>query len=116
MKHAFAPLIAAAVLAGCAVAPLAPPPAPVPVPAVVEPVAPAPVTGVAGLVAREPDACHAADYRRHVGQPAAVVPTLGITRKYRIAEYRGIEPPEYDALRLVFQLDAAGNIQSVTCG
>ena len=51
-----------------------------------------------------------------IGQPASVVPTLGITRQYRIAEYRGIEPEEYNGLRIAFKLDAAGNIQSVTCG
>lgn len=107
-------LVPAAALAGCAIAPVA-----VPAPAVVvdpAPVEPAPVAGVAGLQSREPDACHAADYRRYVGQPGTIVPTLGITREYRIAPYRGIEPPEYNAQRLAFQLDAAGNIQSVTCG
>lgn len=108
-------LAASAALAGC----VAPPPPP----AAVIPDAPAPlaetpaaVTQIAGLQSREPDACHAADYRKYVGQPSSVVPTLGITRPYRIAEYRGIEPEEYNALRLAFQLDATGTIQSVTCG
>lgn len=107
-------LVATAAVAGCVAAP-APAPAPVyePIPAVVEPAA---VSGVAGLQTREPDACHAANYRQYVGQPASIVPTLGITRQYRVTEYRGIEPEEYDALRLAFKLDAAGNIQSVTCG
>lgn len=104
---------ATAALAGC-VAPVATTtvidPAPVVVPE------PAAVTGVAGLQSREPDACHAADYRHVIGQPASVVPTLGITRQYRIAEYRGIEPEEYNGLRIAFKLDAAGNIQSVSCG
>lgn len=103
---------ATAALAGCV--------APVPTTTVVDPAPvvpePAAVTGVAGLQAREPDACHAADYRHVIGQPASVVPTLGITRQYRIAEYRGIEPEEYNGLRIAFKLDAAGNIQSVTCG
>ncbi|ARJ70729.1 hypothetical protein B0A89_04860 [Paracoccus contaminans] len=103
-----------AALAGCVARPAPPPPVAV---AAVEPVpALAPVTQIAGLQSREPDACHAADYRKHIGQPASVVQTLGITRPYRIAEYRGIEPEEYNALRLAFQLDAAGMIQSVTCG
>ena len=79
-------------------------------------VAPPPITGVAGLQSREPDACHAANYRSAIGQPASVIPTLGITRQYRVAEYRGIEPEEYNALRIAFQLDAAGNIAAVTCG
>ena len=46
----------------------------------------------------------------------SVIPTLGVTRQYRIVEYRGIEPQEYDPLRIVFRLDAAGNIQAVDCG
>lgn len=106
-----------AALAGC-VAPLPPAAAAAvePVPEVAPMPEVAPVTQIAGLQSREPDACHAADYRKYIGQPASVVPTLGITRKYRIAEYRGIEPEEYNALRLAFQLDAAGTIQSVTCG
>ena len=44
------------------------------------------------------------------------IPVLGITRQYRVVEYRGIEPQEYDPLRIVFRLDAAGNIQAVDCG
>lgn len=98
-------------LAGCVAAP---PPAPVavdPIPAVMPS-----VTGVAGLQTREPDACHAATYRSAVGQPGSSIPMLGITREYRIVEYRGIEGQEYDPLRIVFRLDAAGNIQSVDCG
>lgn len=78
--------------------------------------APAQVTGIAGLQSREPDACHAGDYRHAVGQPGTVIQTLGISRDYRVVEYRGIEPPEYDPLRIVFRLDAAGNIQNVDCG
>lgn len=106
-------LAATAALGGCMAAP-APAPVVEPIPVVVD--APAAVAGIAGLQSREPDACHAANYRQYVGQPASVVSTLGITREYRIAEYRGIEPEEYNALRIAFQLDATGNIQSVTCG
>ena len=105
-------LALSALLAGCVVAP--PPPAVVVDPAPV--VMPPPVTGVAGLQTREPDGCKATNYRSSIGQPGSVIPTLGITRQYRIVEYRGIEPQEYDPLRIVFRLDAAGNIQAVDCG
>lgn len=115
MKPTVLLFAAVAALAGCVAAP-APAPAPMPVDPIPAVVAPPPATGVAGLETREPDACHAADYRRYVGQPASVVPTLGITRQYRIIEYRGIVPEEYDGLRISFYLDAAGNIQSVSCG
>lgn len=101
-----------AMLAGCVAAP---PPAP---PVIVDPapvVVPT-VTGVAGLQSREPDDCKAASYRSAIGQPGSVIPTLGVTREYRVVEYRGIEPPEHDPLRLVFRLDATGNIQAVACG
>lgn len=113
-RNAIVLFATAAALAGC-FRPPAPAPTVVvgPAPVVAEPAA---VSGVAGLQSREPDACHAADYRRHIGQPGSVIPTLGISRPYRVAEYRGIEPEEYNALRIAFQLDAAGNIQSVTCG
>ena len=106
-------LALSALLAGCVVAPT--PPAVVVDPAPVV-VAPPPVTGVAGLQSREPDGCKAATYRSSIGQPGSVIPTLGVTRQYRIVEYRGIEPQEYDPLRIVFRLDAAGNIQAVDCG
>ena len=106
-------LALSALLAGCVVAP--PPPAVVVDPAPVV-VAPPPVTGVAGLQSREPDACHAANYRSSIGQPGSVIPGLGISRQYRVVEYRGIEPQEYDALRIVFRLDQAGNIQNIDCG
>lgn len=78
--------------------------------------APAQVTGIAGLQSREPDACHAGSYRHALGQPGTAIPSLGVTRDYRVVEYRGIEPPEYDPLRIVFRLDAAGNIQNIDCG
>lgn len=105
----------AAPLAACApAAPLAPMPEPV----VAAPVTPviAPVTGVAGLQSREPDACHAKTYVAALGQPAAVIPSLGITRQYRVVEYRGIEPQEYNPLRIVFRLDAQNRIQNIDCG
>lgn len=105
-------LALSALLAGCVAAP---PPTTVvvdPAPVAVPP----PVTGVAGLQSREPDGCKAATYRSAIGQPGSVIPTLGVTRQYRVVEYRGIEPQEYDPLRIVFRLDAAGNIQAVDCG
>lgn len=101
---------AAAALSACAPAP-APVPPPVPV---VQPVMP--VTGVAGLEERAPDLCKAGTYVSALGQSGAVIPTLGITRAYRVVEYRGIEPQEYDPNRIVFRLDAAGNIYNIDCG
>lgn len=108
--------LAALGLAGCM-------PARAPAPLPVQPVAPiaaepvvASVSGLAGLQERQPDACHAKDYVSALGQPGSVIPTLGITRQFRVVEYRGIEPQEYNALRIVFRLDQAGNIQNIDCG
>lgn len=89
-----------------------------PVPAV-QPVVAAPVVPVAsfgGLQSREPDACHAKDYTSALGQPGTIIPGLGVTREYRVVEYRGIEPQEYNPLRIVFRLDAAGNVYNIDCG
>lgn len=97
-------------LAGCT-----PAPAPEPV-AAIDPVPVTPVAGVTGLEAREPDACHAKTYISALGQPGTVIPGLGITREFRVVEYRGIEPQEYNPLRIVFRLDAAGNIYNIDCG
>ncbi len=105
--------LVAAPLAACAPAP-APVVAPVAVTAPVVPVTP--VTGISGLEERQPDACHAKDYTAALGQPGSVIPSLGITRKYRVVEYRGIEPQEYDSLRIVFRLDQSGNIYNIDCG
>ncbi|MDQ1900260.1 hypothetical protein RAH32_07370 [Paracoccus sp. WLY502] len=112
------PLIAAATLVSACMAP-APAPAPMPAPAPVAyvPPAPEPVVGVAGLTERKPDLCGATkNYASTVGQPGSVIPTLGITKDYRVVEYRGIEPQEYDPNRIVFRLDAAGIITNVDCG
>lgn len=107
------PLIAsAALLSACMPAP-APVPEPMPLP-VVQPIAS--VAGVAGLESREPDLCKAKDYTRALSQPGSIIPTLGITKEYRVVEYRGIEPQEYNPQRIVFRLDAAGNVQNVDCG
>lgn len=109
-------LTAAAVLAGCMPVPApAPVPAPLSVPAV-QPIPVAPVSGVAGLEEREPDLCGAKTYVTYLGQSATLIPTMGITKTYRVVEYRGIEPQEYDPQRIVFRLDAAGNIYNIDCG
>ena len=111
MKLKIALLSAAAAVTLLACAPAPAPVAPVPaVPAI------APVSGVAGLQEREPDLCKAKDYIGALGQSRAVIPSLGITRTYRVVEYRGIEPQEYDPNRIVFRLDAAGNIYNIDCG
>lgn len=104
-------LLVAAAVAGLSACVQAPAPAPVPA---VQPVLP--VTGVAGLEERAPDLCKAGNYVSALGQPGAVIPTLGITRAYRVVEYRGIEPQEYDPNRIVFRLDAGGNIYNIDCG
>lgn len=75
----------------------------------------APVTEGA-LQQREPDTCHAVNYVSALGQPASVIPTLGITRPINIVEWRGLEPQEYNPQRVVFRLDAAGNIFNIDCG
>lgn len=119
MNKALIALLAILPLAGC----MAPRPYDQiynqPVPAV-DPVMPvptvAPVAGISGLQAREPDACHAKDYSHALGRPGSVIPTLGITRTYNVVEYRGIESQEYDPLRIVFRLDQAGNITNIDCG
>lgn len=80
------------------------------------PMAPAPVSGIAGLTERQPDLCKASEQASRVGQPGSVIPTLGLTRTYRIVEFRGIEPQDYDPNRLVFRLDAAGIITKIDCG
>lgn len=110
MNRAFLVLAALAPLAACAPA-VAPEPVPQIAPAPITPVA-----GVTGLQSREPDACHAKNYVSALGQPGTVIPTLGVTREYRVVEFRGIEPQEYDPLRIVFRLDASGNIYNIDCG
>lgn len=117
MKQSLIALLCIAPLAACV--------APRSEPIVVDPMASAvpvyepavsPAQGFGGLQSREPDACHAKDYVSSLGQPGTVIPTLGLTRKFRVVEYRGIEPQEYDPLRIVFRLDAAGNIYNIDCG
>lgn len=105
-------LIAAVLLSGCVVS--APVPAPVPVP--VPPPAPVAAQGIAGLEEREPDLCGAKDYTHYLGQPGGLIPTMGLTKQYRVVEYRGIEPQNYDPNRIVFRLDSAGNIYNIDCG
>lgn len=78
--------------------------------------APTATQGIAGLQERKPDLCSAERYASSVGQPGSTVPSLGITRSFRVVEYRGIEPQEYVPDRLVFRLDASGNISNIDCG
>lgn len=117
MKTTFLPFAAlTAFLAGCAPAP-APMVQPVPpVAAPVAPLPPVPTEGIAGLEERQPDLCKAKDYVSYLGQPGSVIPTLAIAREYRVVEYRGIEPQEYNPQRIVFRLDGSGNIYNIDCG
>ncbi|WP_176562612.1 hypothetical protein [Paracoccus liaowanqingii] len=45
-----------------------------------------------------------------------MIPTLGLTRSFRVVEFRGIEPQDYDPNRIVFRLDATGTITQIDCG
>lgn len=114
-----APPVAAAPYAPAPYQPAAPYPAapayPSPVPAPVADLPP-PATGITGLTEREPDLCKGSSYASSIGQPRSVIPNLGITKVYRVVEYRGIEPQDYDPNRIVFRLDAAGNITNIDCG
>lgn len=112
MKKAFLALFVALPLAGC----MAPPSPPAPVAPVAPLPAVAPVAAISGLEAREPDACHAGKYTSALGQHGSVIATLGLPGEYRVVEYRGIEPQEYKAARIVFRLDQAGNISNIDCG
>ncbi|MBM3605223.1 MAG: hypothetical protein FJX25_10855 [Alphaproteobacteria bacterium] len=104
-----------------AAAPYAPAPYPavapamMPVPILSEP-APPPASGISGLEERKPDLCKARSHSSAIGQPRSVIPSLGLTKAYRIVEYRGIEPQDYDPNRIVFRLDAAGTITNIDCG
>lgn len=105
---------AAALLAGCMPAPQ-PAPAPLATTAAA-PLPPVPTEGIAGLEERQPDLCGAKDYVPYLSQPGSVIATLGIAKEYRVVEYRGIEPQEYNPNRIVFRLDASGNIYNIDCG
>ncbi|RJE82875.1 I78 family peptidase inhibitor [Paracoccus onubensis] len=114
IKTALLPAVATAMmLAGCMPAPQ---PAPTPVPAAPVPTTPPPVAGVSGLEEREPDLCGAKEYTQYLSQPGSVISTIGLTKEYRVVEHRGIEPQDYDPNRIVFRLDAAGNINNIDCG
>lgn len=77
---------------------------------------PPPAAGITGLTEREPDLCGAKSYARSIGQPASAITSLGLTKTFRVVEYRGIEPQVYDPNRIVFRLDAAGTITQIDCG
>ena len=68
------------------------------------------------LVEREPDLCTAATYQPYVGQPGTIVPTLPITRTYRVLEYGAIFTQEYNPSRLNFRLSPQGLIAKIDCG
>ena len=69
-----------------------------------------------GLQKREPDTCKAVEYVSLLGQPAAQIATLGITKPYRVVEWRGVEDQVYNPQRVVFRLDARGNVYNIDCG
>lgn len=77
---------------------------------------PLPTAADDGLTERKPDLCKASTYASYVGQPGSVIPALGVTREYRVVEYRGIEAQEYNPNRIVFRLDDLGNISAIDCG
>ena len=93
----------------------APAPAPYPTAPVVADL-PVATTGITGVTERKPDLCKASSYASSVGQPGSTIPTLGLPGAYRVVEYRGIEPQDYDPDRLVFRLDATGTITKIDCG
>lgn len=102
-------------------APLAPPPLPTAPPLAAAPLPPAvalpaPAQGIAGLTERKPDLCGAGKQSAAIGQPGSAVAGLGLTEPFRIVEYRGIEPQDYDPYRMVFRLDATGTIANIDCG
>lgn len=105
------PMAAALSLSACTNPEPAPVTDPVPTPHMT-----APVSQLGALEEREPDTCHAAEYTSALGQPSAIIPTLGITRPINVVEWRGIEPQEYNPQRIVFRLDVNGNIFNIDCG
>lgn len=105
----------ASVLAGCMPAPAPQPVAP-PVPVALPPVEVMPAAGISGLEERQPDLCGAKNYTGYLSQPGSIIPTLGIAGNYRVVEFRGIEPQDYNPGRIVFRLDASGNIYNIDCG
>ncbi len=110
-RHIFTPLLLVLAVAGCTFGggandmPVQPPG-----------IEPLPTVADDGLMERKPDLCKASTYSNVIGQPGTVVPTLGITKEYRVVEYRGIEPQEYNPNRIVFRLDSTGLISGVDCG
>lgn len=69
-----------------------------------------------GLIEREPDLCDAANYQQYVGQAGTIVPSLSITRPYRVIRHGDIFTQEYNAGRLNFWLTPSGSISRVVCG
>jgi hypothetical protein len=90
---------------------------PAPAPVVPAPqLTPSVTTTSGGLEERQPDTCHAADYLSVLGQPRAALDTLVLTRPYRVVEWRGVEDQIYNPQRVVFRIDAVGNIWNIDCG
>lgn len=69
-----------------------------------------------GLVEREPDLCQAAQFQQYLGQPGTIVPSLGITRVYRVIEFGAIYSQEYNPSRINFWLSPTGTIARIGCG
>ncbi|MDO5657948.1 MAG: I78 family peptidase inhibitor [Paracoccus sp. (in: a-proteobacteria)] len=79
----------------------------------------APIDTAAGgsrLEEKQPDLCRASRFSHVIGQPADAVASLGITDSYRIVEFRGIEPQQYQPYRVNFHLDQQGLISRIECG
>lgn len=104
-------LALALVVAACA-------PAPADIPATGAPQPGDLIAGADGaaLEEREPDLCQAADYQQYLGQPATIVPTLGITREYRVIEAGEIYSQVYNPSRINFWLAPTGEIARIGCG
>lgn len=68
------------------------------------------------LQERQPDLCQASSFAHVVGQPSSAVAGLGISRPYRIVEFRGIEAQQYQPERVNFHLDQQGLVSRVDCG
>lgn len=69
-----------------------------------------------GLIERTPDLCGLTNYESYIGQPASALQGLRISRPYRVVPQDSIVSQEYNAGRVNFMLDGAGNVASVTCG
>lgn len=69
-----------------------------------------------GLIERLPDTCKLPQVMENVGQPASVVPALGLTRPYRIVGPNDIVTQEYNPARVNFYTNSEGIIVRIACG